>query len=410
MPSRPRLVNALLLALLLGLAACGEEEGAASVPQAGSAPPAAAAPAPVPPPATEAQANRTAGSFLDTSTIVPQNPDAAICSPEPVFDFGEVLQGEKRDHTFTVGNRGAVDLTIRAVNSTCGCFVAEVTAPDGKVIDPRKHPPTLDMMTLKPGEEAKVKVELNTLGQRPGRLQKQIIVISSDDRQPALRLTLSMTIAAGVEIQPNPLQFGDVLRGQTKTERAWIKLTQITDLEITGWVDKPEFFEVAHQKGQAPDGSAAIVLDVTLLPNAPLGYFARALVATTNDARLQQVQVQLYANVTSQVVFSLGNQIDKSRIDFEVIPFGESRSRSLEITNPCAEEPYVVEGVELESKHRDKIQVTVEELERGRRYRITLTTDPTLDARFFRGILKVKAKHVDTPEKQIPITGWVRKG
>ncbi len=448
MPSRPELARVLLLAALLGLAACGQEDAApgpssAPAPSNASAPsnqetaadatvPGAAgsrgaaqtvvapvgegaAPPPVPvaappgggTPASGAPAPGLPGQ-LDSLTSVPDK-DAAVFSPEPEFDFGEVIQGEKREHTFTVGNRGAIDHTIRAVNSTCGCFVAEVTAPDGRAIDPRKHPPSTDMMTLKPGEEAKVRIELNSFGQRVGKLQKQIIVISSDNRQPALRLTLSMTIAAGVQVEPNPLQFGEVLRGQTKTERGWIKLKQFTDLEITGWVEKPEFFEVKAEKGQAPDGSPAIALDVTLLPNAPVGYIAPALIAKTNNSRLQQVQVQLYANVKSQVVFSTGNQINNERIDFGVIPFGESCTRCVEITNASAEEPYVVEGVEVESIYREQVKVVVEELERGMRYKITLTTDPSLSARFFRGILKVKAKHVDTPEKQIHFMGWVKK-
>ncbi|MBI4880289.1 MAG: DUF1573 domain-containing protein [Planctomycetes bacterium] len=438
MPSRPEMLPVLLCAVLLGLAACGHEDGSGGgqqapsaanedAPQADAAPAGAAgsrsaaqtvvapvaegaARAPVPAAAPQGNGAPAPGlpGQLDAVTSPPDK-DAAVFSPEPEFDFGEVLQGEKREHTFTVGNRGAIDHTIRAVNPTCGCFIAEVTAPDGRAIDPRKHPPNTDMMTLKPGEEAKVKVELNSFGQRVGKLQKQIIVISSDNRQPALRLTLSMTIAAGVQVEPNPLQFGEVLRGQTKTARAWIKLKQLTDLEITGWVEKPDFFEVAYEKSPAPDGSPAIALDVTLLPNAPVGYIAPALVAKTNNARLQQVQVQLYANVKSQVVFSTGNQINNERIDFEVIPFGESRTRSVEITNASAEEPYVVESVEIESKYQEQIKVALEELERGMRYKITLTTDPSLDARFFRGILKVKAEHVDTPEKQIHFHGWVKK-
>ncbi|MFH0946350.1 MAG: hypothetical protein V2A76_14225, partial [Planctomycetota bacterium] len=94
---------------------------------------------------------------------------------------------------------------------------------------------------------------------------------------------------------------------------------------------------------------------------------------------------------------------------FQVIPFGESRTRTIEITNGDPELPYVIASVELDSKYQELISVELETLEVGKHYKIHLTTDPKLDARFFRGVVKVKAEHQDIPVKEVNFHGWVKK-
>ncbi len=336
-------------------------------------------------------------------------PEASIYSPAPEHDFGEILQGEKRQHTYQVGNRGEEDIIIRSVNPTCGCTVAEVKTPSGELIDPKTHKPNTDMMTLKPGETCEVSVEFNSRGQPTHRLEKHIMVISSDNREPALRLTMKMNITSGIQLEPNPLQFGEVVRGENKTERVYAKLQTLKDLEITGFEEKPDYFDVKWEKTKAPDGSDAIAIDVTLLGNAPIGYVAPALVAKTNDERLKQIQIQLYAHVKSEVVFDTGNKINKERMDFEVVPFGESRTRTLEIRNGNQAIDYKVEDVVVESMHKDLLKMELETLDEGNHYKIHLTTDPTLDARFFRGKLIVKSNYQDMPMKEIHFHGWIKK-
>lgn len=337
-------------------------------------------------------------------------PEANIYSPEPEVDLGEILQGEKRNHTFVVGNRGDHDIQIRAVNPTCGCTIAEVKAPDGTIIDPKKHTPNTDMLTLQPEQTCEVSVEFNSRGQPLHALTKHIMVISSDDRMPALRLTMKMKVTSGIELDPNPLQFGEITRGTEVTKRAWAKLKTIKDIAVTGIGEKPEYADVKWERGTAPDGSDAIAIDVTILPTAPIGYVAPALVLQTDHEKLKQIQVQLYAHVKSEVVFDTGNKINKERIDFEVIPFGESRKRTVEISNGNPAVPYNVVGVDVDSMHADKLTAELETIEEGKHYRIHLTTAEDLDARFFRGKLIVRSGSTEMPAKEIFFHGWVKKG
>lgn len=336
-------------------------------------------------------------------------PAPIIYADEATIDFGEILQGETREHTFKVGNRGDMDLLIRRVNPTCGCTVAKVHAPDGTVHDPKTALPNQDLLTLKPGEHCDITVEFNSAGQPTHRLEKTITVISTDNSNPALRLTMTMNVSKGITIDPNPLQFGDVVRGAQRTERAYAKLVKITDLEITGFQAQPDYLDVKWEKTKAPDGADAIAIDVTILPNAPIGYLTYALQAETNNDKMKTVPIHLYANIKSEVVFDTGNKVNQERVDFEVINAGESRTRTIEVTNGNPAVPYVISDLEVESKYNEQIKAELTEHEKGLRYTITLTTDPELTARFFRGILKIKSEHGDLVEKQIHFHGWVKK-
>lgn len=335
--------------------------------------------------------------------------DASIYSPEPVVDLGEILQGEKRHHTFVVGNRGEEPVVIKAVQPSCGCTIARVVAPDGREIDPRRIAPGTDVLTLGPGEQMKVEVEFNSQGQPAHRLQKTIMVISSDDKNPALRLTMNMNITTAVQIDPNPLQFGEVTRGQKVTKRVWIRLDRLPELEITGVDQKPDYLEVVWKKEKDPQGRPAIALDVTLGPGAPIGYVSPVLLLRTNNEKLPTLQVQLYANVKSEVVFDTGNKLMRERLDFAVIPYGETRERVVEIRNTNPEVPYYVSDVEVQSAYGDKITAELETVEEGKHYRVRVRTSPDLDARFFRGKLIIRSPSEVLPEKEIFFHGWVKK-
>lgn len=95
---------------------------------------------------------------------------------ESAHDFGEMKQGEKKDHTFTLTNDGKSELIIRNVRSSCGCTAV---APSKKVIAP--------------GETAPIKVTFDSRGKR-GRQSKSITVITNDPKTPTSMLRISCNI------------------------------------------------------------------------------------------------------------------------------------------------------------------------------------------------------------------------
>ena len=114
----------------------------------------------------------------DFSSLTPEqlaNAPVAKFS-ENAHDFGNMKQGEKKEHTFMLSNNGKSELIIRNVRSSCGCTAV---APSKKVIAP--------------GESAPVKVTFDSRGKR-GRQSKSITVITNDPKSPTNVLRVSCNV------------------------------------------------------------------------------------------------------------------------------------------------------------------------------------------------------------------------
>jgi hypothetical protein len=355
--------------------------------------PPAAPPVPVPAPTTPAQAG----------------PAPEIYSPEPSVDLGEIMQGESRKHTFLIGNRGTADLLIHRVNPTCGCTVASVKTPDGQIHDPKIQIEGTTLCTLKPNEQAEIQIEFNSTGQPTHKIEKTIVVISSDNKNPAFQLSFRIDVQKVIQVEPSPLQLGEVTRGAAAKSRVYVKLLKIEDLTITGFLDKPEYLDATWEKATAPDGTPALAIDVTLTEKAPTGYVTAELKAQTNHPKLAVIPIQVYAQVRSEVVFDTGNQISRERLDFGVLTSGQAATKEIVVKNGNPAVPYVMKSVEIESQYKDFFKVEIEPVEVGLHYKIKVTALETLTARFFRGTLKVQADHPDLKSKPIDFHGWVKK-
>lgn len=95
---------------------------------------------------------------------------------ETAYDFGDMKQGDKKEHTFSLTNNGKTELIIRNVRSSCGCTAV---APSKNIIAP--------------GESAPIKVTFDSRGKR-GRQSKSITVITNDPKTPTNMLRVSCNI------------------------------------------------------------------------------------------------------------------------------------------------------------------------------------------------------------------------
>lgn len=95
-------------------------------------------------------------------------------------DMGDMNQGDSKEHTFQLTNKGKSDLIIRRVRSSCGCTAV---APSKNVVPP--------------GETVPIKVTFNSRGKR-GRQSKSITVITNDPKNPTtiLRITSNVLVPA----------------------------------------------------------------------------------------------------------------------------------------------------------------------------------------------------------------------
>ncbi len=105
--------------------------------------------------------------MLATSFIINAQSDitkkgAVISWETQAFDFGDISQGDKVEHTFTLVNTGSEPLVITNVQVTCGC-----TTPKGWPRDP-----------IAPGSKADITVAFNSTG-KFGRQNKVVTLVSN---------------------------------------------------------------------------------------------------------------------------------------------------------------------------------------------------------------------------------------
>lgn len=93
--------------------------------------------------------------------------------PEKSFDFGEIKQGDEKEHSFTLKNTGKSELIIRNIRASCGCTA----------VTPSKS-------VIAPGESVPLKVTFNSRGKR-GRQTNSVTIITNDPKVPTniLRIT-----------------------------------------------------------------------------------------------------------------------------------------------------------------------------------------------------------------------------
>lgn len=92
------------------------------------------------------------------------------------FDFGDIKQNEKVDHTFNLKNDGKSDLIIRNLKTSCGCTA----------VSPSKN-------VVPAGETVPIQVTFDTRG-KSGRQNKTITVITNDPKNPTTILRISSNV------------------------------------------------------------------------------------------------------------------------------------------------------------------------------------------------------------------------
>ena len=94
-----------------------------------------------------------------------------ISFKENSIDFGDIVQGQKVEHTFVLTNTGKQPLIISNVAATCGCTVPSWPKEPGA-----------------PGKSAEIKVSFNSTG-KVGK-QNSVVRIYSNASEPIEKVSL----------------------------------------------------------------------------------------------------------------------------------------------------------------------------------------------------------------------------
>ncbi|MHC4942629.1 MAG: hypothetical protein ACYTG7_06355 [Planctomycetota bacterium] len=144
--------------------------------------------------------------------------------------------------------------------------------------------------------------------------------------------------------------------------------------------------------------------------DAPIGFQNLKLRAEVDSERVRETNIHVTFNVLPPVSFMVDGKTAKDAIfDFGVLKAGQGAMKELEIINQNPEIPYDITEMSLNSRHEEFIESDLVTLEEGIRYKLTVRIKPEIDARFFRGVIKLISEHPDLKKKEIPLKGWISK-
>ena len=159
--------------------------------------------------------------------------------PESSYDFGEVVEGGKLTHVFTLKNLGGGALHIDQVRTSCGCTVAALKTKE-----------------IAPHGEGQVEVSFDT-NHRGGDQRKTITVTSDDPIKPSVNLEIHANVQVILALQPESLQLSSEV-GKTQVIDTWLtgNLKEKARLRV---LQKPADHELSVKAiEQTPDAGVGV--------------------------------------------------------------------------------------------------------------------------------------------------------
>ncbi len=212
----------------------------------------------------------------------------------PIKDFGEINEGDKVSHVFTVRNVTQKSITVSRVMASCGCITS-----------------LNKQFELKAGEQVKVPIEFNSMGYSGKTIQKQIVLLVGDEqKKPVLTLTIKGNIKGippqeRINVIPSEKYiFNDV----GKVNHITIRGPANKNIEIS--VKGPEWLDVKMSKPQEHQTLPINQWNLEFSLNRKfIKRVKEVLVITTNLPLFEKVAVPIYVepkptiNVSPPVLF-----------------------------------------------------------------------------------------------------------
>ncbi len=158
--------------------------------------------------------------FFLFSTILYAEPKLVF--EKEVFDFGEIIEGEKTTCVFHFRNEGNTILKILDVRPTCGCTVTDI-----------------NKKSLNPGEAGTIEAVFYSIG-RKGKISKYIYVTTNEKENNTTRLSIVGIVRKTWNIDPDKVDFGEIKKWYTLIDTVVISSTLVDSIQIDSFTTEPE--------------------------------------------------------------------------------------------------------------------------------------------------------------------------
>lgn len=330
-----------------------------------------------------AQETPAAPAAAASDTAAAKAPVAVV--DEPVYDHGQVSQGEEVRHDFVIRNEGNADLQIVEVRPACGCTVAEYDK------------------TIPPGGSGKVHAVVDT-SDFDGGISKGLTVLTNDPKNPRIVLTVKATIEPAVFTRPGFARFIQPKESDPGSVEQLVFTKSKDDLKILKVESPFPYLEAtvrpATDEEKTPDGTGnQYVVTLTLdYHQAPVGPLADFVKLTTNHPKQAVVNIPVSGFVRPMVVAT------PDAADFGEIKY-EGNADAVLVVKNYGSEQMKLSFDEAGSTLPPGIGVKIEQIKQGREYSVRILLDDALAKGPFSGTLRLKTDMAKKPTLDIPLRG-----
>jgi len=300
-----------------------------------------------------------------------------------VYDFGASSEGASITGKFSFRNAGDGVLNVQKPDPSCGCTVAKVQ-PD----------------TLNPGAKGELVFALDLTNAR-GAIEKHITVTSNDPLKPTLLLTITGQSKALYEFDPPMIFFDGVAAGQTSRAPVTVKRLDGKKLTIAKVEPGTETLKVVIEKeGTLHPQAARFFIEVagTGIPED----FSDILSVYTDDPEKPAFLVPVAGRYLSSIALT-PKALDWTIPDAAHWPAPTSEEaivQKIVVTSTRADKPLELSDI---ASTLEDLLVKVTELEKGRKFELTLKLDKPLKEST-RGQLTFETNYPEQPSFEIPLT------
>lgn len=285
-----------------------------------------------------------------------------IALVEDRFDFGQVSEGNKVEHEFTVQNKGSADLQIQRVVAGCGCTAT-----------------TILNSAISPNSETKIQVSLDTQGLY-GDLNKTVRVYSNDPENPLVSLALSGKVSRKVNVEPANIIFEKIIRAEDGNISRNVKVStdKSGSIKIGDISSFSKYITIENIKGD----DTTKEFTVSLNKNLPLGDFRERIIISLEGSSRSSVNLPVYANVKGFI------EVIPPSVSFGIISGSDKIKRKVTVRNN-SDKLFKLSSVKTENK---AITAKINQVLEGKQYDIDITLDPQKVDRDLRAEINLEAE------------------
>jgi hypothetical protein len=302
--------------------------------------------------------------------------------PETIKDMGKVAQGEVLNVDFALVNEGDEVLEIKAVRPTCGCTVADFDR------------------TIAPGKTGYIKAKLETR-EFNGPIQKSVLVMTNDAREPTVTLVIKTTVHPYVEVLPRALvRFNAVQHEPMEQKITVVADEEDTNFQISG-VKSSEPFLITTVRPLPKDellagkSSKQYEITISMKENPPVGPVNAELEIQTNHPKAKEVPVKVFGVVRALL------HVTPSQIQFGSVDAKKEPGRNLIVVNNRT--GGVAVNLTGATVNDAAFAAEVVTIEAGRRYQVTVTVKANASPGSRDAVLTLKTTDPEFPTVEVPV-------